>query len=201
MKPAFEQYQQDTIQKEGKPDALLAPSLAYFDGFNWIAQVTIVDCDPPTSRARAEQIVRTTLDFLHVMLGTKLSSRLRVGGPNMLVDIRGGFEITDGKICHVVYSRAMQSDHLGENWLAQLNSSQAAALFPIIAKTVTEGLHPSPPAPLAQRLIDAARWYGDAAREKFPASQLVKFVVAIERVLTTKKEKDITKHFVIEEAL
>jgi hypothetical protein len=51
------------------------------------------------------------------------------------------------------------------------------------------------PAHLVQRLIDAAHWYGDASREKFPASQIVKFVTAMERILMTANEKNLTKVF------
>lgn len=43
------------------------------------------------------------------------------------------------------------------------------------------------PMPLARRFIDAVTWYGEAVRDKFAASRLVKYVIAMERLLITAK--------------
>jgi hypothetical protein len=192
--PLFEQYQSEIRATDGNNDILLDDTIKYYKSFDWIAELTIDQADAAASRKIAASAVEVALNFLHMLLGATYSQHLRVCGPSPNVENRGHFAVCDGKICDVEINRSWQDRSLGEGWWQHLSQIGAAAVLPIIGKVVDNSLTLAP-APLARRLIDAAHWYGDASREKFPASQMVKFVIAMERILTTAKEKDLTKTF------
>ena len=55
---------------------------------------------------------------------------------------------------------------------------------------IENGVNALKPMPLARRFLDAAAWYGEAVRDEFPASRLVKYVIAIERIVATSKNEE-----------
>ena len=192
--PLFEEYQSEIHATDGNNDILLDDTIKYYKTFDWIAELTIDKADATASRKIAADTVELALNFLHMLLGATYSQHIRARGPSPSVENRGHFAVCDGKICDVEINRSWQDRSLGEGWWQHLNQIGAAAVLPIIGKVVDNSLTLTP-APLARRLIDAAHWYGDASREKFPASQMVKFVIAMERILTTANEKDLTRTF------
>jgi hypothetical protein len=169
--------------------------LAYYSAFNWIGEIEISDADPETSRARALRKIEVAVDFLHVFIGARHSAGFRVGGYNIQTDRRGRFEIRGGAICEVEYSYHWNSPQLGRDWWSALNQRLGPDLFVILDTVIAAGLDTATTTPLAQRLIDAAKWYGDASREEFPASQIVKFITAMERILTTEKNPHLYQAF------
>ncbi|WP_182406027.1 HEPN domain-containing protein [Psychrobacter sp. GP33] len=68
----------------------------------------------------------------------------------------------------------------------------------VIAKLISRAVSPSNTEFLADRLIDAFYWFGDASRDNNSSAQVVKLVTAMERLVTVKngeKNEGITKNF------
>ena len=64
----------------------------------------------------------------------------------------------------------------------------------VIKKLILRAASPTNKECLADRLIDAFYWFGDASRDNNSSAQVVKLVTAMERLVTVKNE-DITKNF------
>jgi len=47
--------------------------------------------------------------------------------------------------------------------------------------------------PLANRFLDAARWFGEGVRDKKSHSKIVKFITSIERLVVAGKSEDISE--------
>lgn len=166
----------------------------HYKSFSWVAEIRIIDCDQPTSTKAAEHIVQRALDCLHVLVGAKCSSHMRVGGPVFNSDRRAHFSVGTAGGIATSWSVDWLANHLGDGWWDWLNGDgDGEGKIVGLMNTVLEfGAVISKPAPLATRILDAAAWYGDASRETFPASRIVKYVTAIERVLISKNEENLS---------
>lgn len=164
----------------------------YYGSFDWIAEVKIPHCGPKSSRAHAQRIVQLSLDCLHLLTGAH-SSKMRMGGQKFQVDIRSTIEITDASLPRLSTSIGWNSPSFGQDWLTTITSQGADRLIRKMGIAIQYGADISSPSPLGQRFLDAAAWYGEALRDYFPASRLVKYVTAIERILTTKNEKNLSE--------
>lgn len=165
----------------------------YYASFGWIAEVTISQSDPEMSRRRANRLVQAGLDCLHILIGRGYSHHMRIGGSNFHTDRRGHFEMREGALA-LSYSVDWRGHHLGDEWWQDINRNGGDQIIALMGEAMIEGFAPVDPAPLAKRFLDAAAWYGEAVRDEFRASRLVKYVTALGRLLTTKKnEKDLAK--------
>lgn len=172
---------------------LLSDAVAYYESFSWIAEVKVNGCDNKTSRERAARMVQGAIDCLHLLIGTAYSTHLRMGGPAMGFDKRGLIEIDANDKARISTSSSWRVHSLGENWWTWLNQEGGDEAIELMGIAL-EGAYATPkPLPMAQRFIDAATWFGEAARDTFAASRTIKYVTAIERILTTRNDSDITK--------
>lgn len=174
-------------------EKLLSDARDYYESFDWVAQVAIGGCDPPTSRRRAERIFQSALDCLHLLIGADYSNHMRAGGPNFRTDRRGGIEMTSSGNVEVSASVDWLSHNLGDGWWEMINGNGGDQLIALMGVAIEAGHNVPRPAPLAQRFLDGVAWYGEAVRDGFGASRLVKYVTAIERIVTTKKERNLAE--------
>jgi hypothetical protein len=195
----LDQYR-ETVSNSAEHDAkrvwlehLVTDAREYYAAFGWVAEVTIAKCDPPTSRRRAERITQSALDCLHILLGAAYSRHMRVGGPQFRTDRRGLITLSPDGAAEVSTSASWLSHNLGDRWWEWVSREGGGALIALMGVAIEAGHDLPHPAPLAQRFLDAARWFGEATKDDFAASRLIKHVTAIERTLTTKKEVDISK--------
>lgn len=185
-----------TAERENHREAAekcVAEARGYYDSFGWIAQVAIGACDPPTSRQRAKSIVQSTLDCLHLLIGAGYSRHMRVGGPNFRTDRRGGIELNSSGSIELSFSVDWLSHNLGEGWWESVNSEGGDQLVTLMGVAIEAGYRLPRPTPLAQRFLDGAAWYGEAVRDAFGASSLIKYVTAIERIVTTKNDSNLVE--------
>lgn len=185
----YKDHHKNLNDKNGSlTDKLATDARDYYGSFDWIAEIKIQNCDPITSREQAQRIVQNALDCVHLLTGA-YSSRMRMGGPKFQADIQSTIVITDDGLAKLSKSVGWHSPHFGEDWWANINSRGADKLIHKMGIAIQYGTDLSSPSPLGQRFLDAAAWYGEAIRDYFPASRLVKYVTAIERILTTKNEE------------
>jgi hypothetical protein len=71
---------------------------SYYGNFGWVAEVTVPMCDKETSEVVAQRAITSALDCLHLLLGPAHSTKMRIGGPGLQHDTRGGFKITEGRL-------------------------------------------------------------------------------------------------------
>lgn len=192
IEPALQSYLEQNAKSADDPrqltEDLVSDAREYYGSFDWIAEVRIEKCDPSVSRKRAERIIQSALNCFHLLIGASHSSTMRVGGPNYKVDRRSKIEIDPDGVAEVSRSASWRGEHLGDNWWETINSNGADELIELMGIAIEFGHDPSSPSPLGQRFVDAASWYGEAVRDSFSASRLVKYVTAIERIVTTKNE-------------
>lgn len=171
----------------------LAAAKSYYDGFDWVAEATIADCDPVLAGAQADRLVQHAMDFIHVILGSKGSSRMRAGGPSFSTDRRGGFTVDHAGKLGTSWSVHWPGNNLPDTWWDDLVRGGVEPILKAAGACIEARYRRIKPSPLALRLLDAATWYGEGVRDTLPASKVVKFITAIERLLVTEKDNDLAE--------
>lgn len=171
---------------------LLVDARAYYGSFGWIAEVDVKGCDSATSRKRAELMVQNALDCLHLLAGARPTKQMRVGGPAFSTDRRGKIHLTSDGHAEVSASVNWLSHPIGSDWWDKFANDEGQ-FVKLISVAIEAGNELPRPAPMAQRFLDAVAWFGEATRDPFSASRLVKYVTAIERILTIKNDADISE--------
>ena len=195
LKPALDGY---LSKRDADPDTgkrLLDETTKYYQSFGWVGEIKVEKCEPSVSREIADRMIQNALDCLHLFLGAAYSNHMRVGGPYFSTDKRGHIRLgPDGNV-DISISVDWLSHHLSEGWWESLNQESAKGLLFLAGVAIVEGNDLSTPTPLAQRFLDALYWYGEAVRDTSQAARAIKYVTAMERVLTTKKEEDVLETF------
>ncbi|KEO58645.1 hypothetical protein SMB34_12925 [Thalassospira permensis NBRC 106175] len=169
---------------------ILDDAIKYYQSFDYVAEISIKDCSENNSRMLAERHVQLALDSIHVGLRSYKSKYIRMLGPNLFVDRRGEIvQKEDGKIDVSGYV-SWKTNTLPDNWWSSVSSNHMKEFYDLVGTAITEALHShSSSRPLAGRLTDALAWYGEATRDNNYASQTVKYVTAMERLLITSSKE------------
>lgn len=174
-------------------EKLLFDAQNYYSSFEWVAEILVKGCDPAISRRQANRIVQYALDCLHLLLGAAYSNHMRAGGPGFATDSRGHIELNQENDIELSVSSHWKSHNLGEGWWEWINRNDGDYLVDLMGVAVAKGSNVQQQYELSQRFLDGAAWYGEAVRDEFVASRIVKFVTAIERILVTKNEENLTE--------
>jgi hypothetical protein len=162
--------------------------LDWFQEFNWVAVVTVPQCEAKVSYNRALFLVRGALNIVKLLLGPWQTDRLRTAEDRGHAVKAAKLKRVEGE-WDISLSRTPKDNVTGDNWLERLQQ-ESGNFFLTASRTLelSAGLDAAPP--LCLRFLDALHWYGDAVAETAPAAKIVKFVTAIERVVGTGLEKD-----------
>lgn len=170
---------------------LLDDAYYYYNGFDWIAKVHIDQCAPSVSERRAFRIAQSALDCLHILLSAAHSSRMCIAGPNYKADRRSHIQIDSDGAAKLSGRIAYRGNSLRDGWWESINSQGADQCIRLMGVAIDAGHRLPAAAPLAQRFLDGAAWYGEAVRDEFRAARLIKYVTAMERILVTDDVDDI----------
>jgi hypothetical protein len=196
MAAHFETYgRHDGEDWQKEHDAhLLADARHYYDGFTWVGEVTILNCDGGTSLERAQMAVTGAVNLLHVLFGSYQTRRMHIGGPRLETDRRARISF-DHKHGLSISNSSSSTSAVGfdESWGKFLEGEEMAFLLGAANKTLETVVNPAVKRGAGSRLLDAAAWFGDAAREASPAAQIIKAVTALERLVMTSEHNDIKK--------
>ncbi|WP_367107374.1 hypothetical protein [uncultured Psychrobacter sp.] len=168
-----------------------------FDSFNCLISITIPKCSNRISENRAQNVAEFIYGVIKVFT---TSYELKANQLNLMNNP------TKSNINHYI---ALSGDKywvggsysFGENLQDFWNSFEEdleTDLGFIIKKLTLQAASPSSKECLADRLIDAFYWFGDASRDNTSSAQVVKIATAIERLVTVKDEeenKNITENF------
>lgn len=167
------------------------------DSFNCLLSITITKCSNKMSKNRAQNVAEFIYGVIKVFT---TSYELKANQLNLMNNP------TKNNINHYV---ALSGD---EYWVGGSYSFDEdlqdfwnsfeydleTDLGLIIKELTLQAASPSSKECLADRLIDAFYWFGDASRDNNSSAQVVKLVTAMERLVTMKngeKNEGITKNF------
>lgn len=172
---------------------IVRDAASYYRSFGWVAEVTIPKCDKDTSELVARRAITSALDCLHLLLGPAHSRKMRIGGPGLQHDKRGGFKITEGGL--ELQASYGGPGHVGydQDWFKLFDREDYGNALCLCGLALEAAVDPDLDRPLSRRFLDAAAWFGEAVREESPAARVVKYVTALERMLMTDEADDITR--------
>lgn len=171
---------------------LLSDAVKFFRQFDWVAQIRVRGCDAKTSELIAERTVTSALDCLHLIFRAQNSSKMRVGGPALRTDRRGGIIIDpDGKLFPSKSVSWAAQVNFPDGWSEQLEHSSVVNLMNLCGTALEAAVDPDLTRPISRRFLDAAQWFGEACRDDRAATKIVKYVIALERMTMTEEKDDI----------
>jgi hypothetical protein len=192
MEPLYADYLR---RAESEPQRQISETLVdsarhYYDGFSWVGEVKVFQCDPAISIERAYLAVHAALNVLHVLLGAEHTGRMAVGGPRLADDPRAHLHLDHAGLLDVSNSRSVTSEvGFGDGLGRFLRRPDVAFLVRAAGKAIEPIIEPKILRPLGLRVTDAFAWFGDAAREQSDAARIVKATNALERLLATKERE------------
>lgn len=170
----------------------LQQALDYYRNFKWVAEVTIHGCDGKTAEAAAQKAVQSALDILHIILSRRHTRRLRIGGPGLASDKQAGFMLVEGEGLTVSTSHGgFEEVGFADGWSAELKREDIAEMIRLAGIALNCRADLTINRPMSERYLDAAKWFGEAVRDPSMSSQAVKYVTAIERIVTAGKTEAI----------
>lgn len=163
----------------------------FFAGFHWVARVSVDACEPTVSQRRARKIAQFALDLFKLIVGSGRASNVRQG-----YDL--GMPISTATLISPEPDRFSFSLHreahdvaLADSWHSVLLSSRGWKIAESVVETYSKTWDDLPE-PL-QRFLDGLTWHGEAVSDLEPQSRLVKFWIAIERVVCLQRSDNITR--------
>jgi hypothetical protein len=196
MASHFEAYgRRDGEDWQKELDAqLLADARHYYDGFTWVGEVTILNCDGGTSLERARMAVTGAVNLVHILFGSYHTRRMDIGGPRLETDRRAHMSLDPKHGLYVSCSSASTSAvGFPDDWEKFLEGEDMAVLLRGAQKALETVVNATIKRPLGARLLDSAAWFGEAVREASPAAQIIKAVIALERLVLTSEHEEIKK--------
>lgn len=173
---------------------LAAKSLRYYRNFSWVAEVSLQNFDRHTSNEIATYAVTSAVGFLHMILGYNRSDRMQVGGMAVRVDRRASLTISDAGYVEPSTSTAGFGHVEYQNgWSVGANADNFQSWLELCGVALEAAVNPDLTRDLSRRLLDAVQWFGEACRDKSNSTRTIKFMTAVERLLTTGDKDDISR--------
>jgi hypothetical protein len=173
---------------------LLNDAIRYYRKFGWVAEVEIKGYDRETSAEIAEQAVISALDCLHLMLGAEWTDKMQIQGPAIFMDRRAKLYLSDSNELEASLSSSVFGQvNFTEGWSEGLSSPEHINMLNLFGVALELAVDPALARPLSQRFLDAAQWFGEASRDKSPSTRVVKYVTALERMVMTEEQDDISR--------
>ena len=172
---------------------MLSEAVTYYRHFGWVAEVEIKGCDEETSQRLAERAVTSALDCLHLMLGAQWTDRMQIGGPAMRFDRRAALRVSGtDSLEYSLSTSGFGQVNFPDGWSKRLHTSDHQLLIELFGAALEAAVDPDLDRPVSRRVLDAAQWFGEAARDSSEATRVVKYVTALERMLMTEERDDIS---------
>jgi len=150
----------------------------------WIATVAIPPCSISRAENRAKRAIAAAIDLMRLLLGNRYAQDIRLHQASQARVSYGEHALEENGELNLVMFRRSPEALVGDDWHEVMKQSEpfwsraAHLLGATAAGTRSE---------IAERMIDALRWFGEAAFEPAPGTQIVKFVAALERLTTTEQ--------------
>lgn len=170
---------------------LMANAVRFYRQFNWVADVKVIGCDKETSADVAERAVTSALDCLHLVLGPQATDRMRIGGPALRHDKRSRLSVDSNNEMHSSLSSSWSGQsNFPDGWSKGLDSPYIVHFLSLCGLALETAVNPMLKRPVSRRFLDAAQWFGEACRDSNSATRVIKYVIAIERMIVTNEKND-----------
>ena len=164
-------------------DEALQRIFKYYGEYGWVASVAIPPCHREVSEDRAQATVDAALDVLRLFVGSVPEWYRRANGLGLPAVTRVLMTDQDGRIQPSV-TWANQGAPVGKGWLEDI-MNRAPWLWQHFGETIAVLPGAEDRDELAQRLLDALHWFGQAVVEQNPSATVVKYTAALERLTIT----------------
>tara|TARA_R100001129_G_scaffold950_1_gene808 strand:+ start:110 stop:1501 length:1392 start_codon:yes stop_codon:yes gene_type:complete len=172
----------------------LRQAIEYYESYKWFAEVTIRGCDEKRAEDLAYELATSALDCLYFLIGRKGTYRVEIGRFKLASDHRALAWIKPNGTMMVQTSHG-SLDAMGfkDGWSKDLERPDVQESLDLIRTLLDTKANLTLRRPLANRFLDAARWFGEGVRDKKSHSKIVKFITSIERLVVAGKSEDISE--------
>lgn len=171
------------------PELMRRDLIPYYSRFPWVAQVTVPQCDEPTSFLRASATIEGALDALRLLIGKSYTARFRQAHTSVALSESASLRRDSTGQIGFSINREWQDRHAPDKWYEKLRQ-QGGHYLALIGNTLISLQDPPKASHLTQRFLDSLNWYGQAVKEDNSGAAIVKYVAALERMTITKRQKD-----------
>jgi len=165
----------------------------YSASAGWVVTVVVPPCTESASYRRADMAVTTAVNLLRLFMGVGYARSIRPAHAPQSIPRQTSYAVESNWKMNFISSRRMETALVSEEWYLMMNQNKWFwKAGESLLDSAVLGARPE----IANRLIDALRWFGEAAFEGAPGTQLAKFVFALERmVMTERYSREITHNF------
>lgn len=156
--------------------------IRYVRQFGWIASVQVPPCSSKISESRAELAVRTAINIVRVWFGLGHGSRMRLVHLEPATSGFSKYLVEESNKVSMSWSRTWEGASVADGWLDQVDQEHHKLVSWILRDIVFDER-----TEVADRIIDALSWFGDAAFEPSPGAKLTKLVMLLERLTITRQ--------------
>ncbi|MGQ0556652.1 MAG: hypothetical protein ACT4PN_11995 [Nitrospiraceae bacterium] len=171
------------------PELVRRDVIPYYSRFPWVAQVTVPQCDEPTSFLRASATIEGALDALRLLIGKSYTARFRQAHTSVTLSESASLRRDSTGQIGFSINREWQDRHAPDKWYEKLRQ-QGDHYLALIGNTLISLQDPPKASHLTQRFLDSLNWYGQAVKEDNSGAAIVKYVAALERMTITKRQKN-----------
>ena len=155
----------------------------YISNLGWVASVTVPPCAEEAAKRRAEVAVTTAINLLRLVFGVQYGRDMRVAHVAYTQPSKIEYAITKNAQLDFVWSRRGSGALVEKDWYLSMQNWQGFwNLAAHLVRTTLAGKRSD----ISYRVEDALTWFGNAAFESAPGTQIVNFVAALERLTTTE---------------
>lgn len=181
MAEVFREYRESRHDRTDRPDRVEGFK-KHTAEYGWVATVTIPPCAKERSRQRSELVISTAINLLRTLLGNHDARDIRLGNAQS-EPIHSEFALEEKGELHLNFSRRAQGILGDDNWFVYVRQHRD---FWNRAEHLLNAAAQGRKSEIATRVIDALGWFAEAAFEPTPGTKIVKYVLALERLSTTK---------------
>jgi hypothetical protein len=161
----------------------------FFDDYQWIACVTIPPCDPKISRRRAYAVIQKALDVFKIFVGSDRGTHVRHGHDFNLPADYVELAASGPQEFLVTIGGNTQDAVLNDNWYEQALAHPSWPLLHAVLTAYRE--HGGVLDEIQSRFLDALSWHSDAISETDLGARIMKFWIAIERLLSLSRGSNV----------
>lgn len=169
-------------------------ALEYYKSYKWFAEVKVRGCDEKRGEEVSLDVATASLDCLHFLIGRRATYRAEIGRFKVANDDRALAWIRPDKSL-IVQTSYGSLDAMGfaDGWSNDLERSDVQESLSLIRTVLEAKSDLRLERPLANRFLDAARWFGEGVRDAQSFSKIVKFITAIERLVVAGASNEIAE--------
>jgi len=156
--------------------------LEHIRQFGWVISVQVPPCSPEISKARAELAARTAINIVRVWFGLGHGRRMRVVHLEPATANFSKYLVEASKGISLMWSRTREGAAIDDGWFAQVEEDHLKIVSWLLRDILFDER-----SEIAERLIDALSWFGDAAFEPSPGARIAKLVMLLERLTTNAR--------------